>query len=326
MKDNEVDISDRSFTPKKARFLADQLEEAIRTMRNWGIRIPGNARLPTIVRVLREIAPRDTFPESRSELIRIAHAVRDAQEFTEIGWVLPEGRLEPVYKSLQKAVFGVLGQTRSPAYQSQSELWVGAALVRSGASVGVVNNPQGKHPDFVLRRGRELFPVEVKRPNTMNHAQDLVSGAARQLLSPRRKYDGGALVVDLTDCLGLEDRRDAASAIRLGTGPPDLNSFQAEVRKLTNILHNKVFDASSEQMRERRRHIFGVTTFVRMTWWDFSDLSQIHPYRFVLPVSYLGRLSEVRRRSRARWLAGLIDRGVGETGHQDLGKREVTLH
>lgn len=154
MTSNETDVSDRVLTPRKMGYLADQLEEAIEAMRGWRIRIPeNNSRLPKIVRVLREVPPRDAFPESRTRLTAIAHAVRDAQEFAEISWVLPKERLQPVHESLRKAVFGVLGQTPHKAYQSQSELWVGAVLARSGAFTGVITNADGKRPDFVLRNG-----------------------------------------------------------------------------------------------------------------------------------------------------------------------------
>jgi len=320
MTSNQADISDRLFTPTRVGDLADQLEEAIRTIGNLGVRVPHNCRLAETARVLGEVAPTDRFAESRDTLIEIAHAVRDAQEFVEISWVLPTERLTPtVQEKLQKAVFGVLGKTGTRPYQYQSELWVGAALLRSGASAEVVNDTQGKHPDFVVRRGTALFPVEVKRPTTIGHARSLVSQAARQLGSHQRQYDGGALVVDLTDCLGPD------AAIHLDIGPPDLAGIQSEAIKLTSSLHTEVFDGASARIRERRRHMFGVTTFVRATWWDLTDLTQINPYRFVLPVSYLGRPGETERRSLAQWLARLIDRGMRETGHHDLGKREVSF-
>ena len=320
MAGDEADITDRIFTPTRVGDLADQLEEAIRKMTNLGIRIPPNCRLAMIARVLRDVAPTLRFPESRDKLIEIGHAVRDGQEFVEISWVLPTERLTPtVQEKLQKAVFGVLGQTGTRPYQYQSELWVGAALVRSGARAEVVPDTQGKHPDFVVRRGTALFPVEVKRPTTIGHARNLVSQAARQLGSSQRQYHGGALVVDLTDCLGPD------SAIHLATGPPDLVGIQSEAIELTNRLHTEVFDGTSARIRERRRHIFGVTTFVRATWWDLTDLKQIYPYRFVLPVSYLGRPDEGERRSLAQWLAPLIDRGMRGTGHQDSGKRGVSF-
>lgn len=320
MTSNEGDISDRLFTPTRVGDLADQLEEAIETIGGLGVRIPPNCRLAEMARVLRHVAPTDTFPESPEMLIAIAHAVRDAQEFVEISWVLPTERLTPtVQEKLQEAVFGVLGQSGTKPYQYQSELWVGAALLRSGALAEVVTTAQGKHPDFVVRRGTALFPVEVKRPTTLGHARNLVSQAAKQLDSHERQYHGGALVVDLTDCFGAE------SAIHLDTGPPDLSSIQSEAIRLTSSLHTEVFDISSARIRERRRHMFGVTTFVRATWWDLADLTQIHPYRFVLPVSYLGRPVDRERRSLAQWLARLIDRGMRETGHQDLGKREVSF-
>ena len=324
----DADIRDRILTPRRMRQLADQLDEAIATMRDWGVRIPENSRLPETSRLLRKVAPTDVFPESRTELIEIAHAVRDAQEFVEIGWVLPSEKWKPIHNSLKDAVFGVRGQSFHTAYRFQSELWVGATLSRSRAFTGVRADGEGKNPDFVLWNGNREYLVDVKRPKSMRNPRGFMSDAARQLHPPTSntrvtsgspRYHGSALVVDMTDCLSSELR------IQFGVGSPDRASVETEIKGLTDKLRRHVFDDSSQRIRRGRRHIFALITFARMTWWSFDDLSQMHSFRYVLPISFLSGRGGTLRNRRARWLARLIDMGMRETGHLDLGRREVTF-
>ena len=313
--DNE-EIRDRVLTPQKMGFLADQLEEAIRTMLEWGIRIPPDSRLPGIIRLLRDVASLESFPESSNQRAKIAQAARDAQEFTEIGWVLPSEKLRPLRERLQQAVFGSLEGARDHARQAQSELWTGAMLARSGTFTGVRVAAQGKNPDFVLNNGNVEYAVEVKRPTNPERARDRVSDAAGQLR--QHKYHGGAIVVDLTDCLSP----DLAS--RSGRGPPCMDPVEARVKELTNSLREVVFDDSSQRIRPRMRHVFALVTFVRTIWWNLDDLSRMHPLRYVLTIPFHGR-GKTLRYWRARWLAELIAKGIWETGHQDLGCEDVTF-
>ena len=125
--------------------------------------------------------------------------------------------------------------------------------------------------------------------------------------------------MDLTDCL------DSELTLRFGTGAPDMEGVKVEFKKLTDTLRKKVFDDRSERIEAPFRHILNVIAFTRATWWDVDDLSQMHSLRYVLPIVFLSRGGNTLRNRRARWLAKLIDKGIGRTGHQDLGKREVTF-
>lgn len=333
--DYDADLGGRILTTQKMGHLADQLEDAMRririppdaaagrgpqasgpAMQERKIRIPPDSRLPKIVRLLRELVSEESFPESPNQRTLIAQAARDAQEFAEISWVLPSEELRPLRESLQKAVFGTLGQTGDPACRYQSELWTGAMLARSGALTGVRMVSEEKSPDFILKNGTMEYAVEVKRPSNLPRALDRVSEAAGQLRHDR--YHGGAIVVDLTDCLGPE------FGDLSGRGRPNMDHVEAKVEELTNPLRKMVFDDSSERIRVRYRHIFALVTFIRTIWWDLDDLSQMHPLRFVLPISFWSG-GKTLRYWRASWLAGLIVRGIRETGHQELGGREVTF-
>ena len=224
--------------------------------------------------------------------------------------------LDPVASALRRTVGGTLGQSPHGAYQSQSELWVGAMLVRGGAFTGVVENVKHKSPDFVVRNGNMEYSVEVKRPTSLARARALVSGAAKQLLSKR--FHGGALVVDLTDCL------DPDLAVAIAPGPPDLRRVQAQIHKQMDRVRKEVYDDSSQRIRGNRRHLFGVTVIARAIWWNTDDLSQIYLTRYIGWISFLGPAKDLRY-WRARWLAELIDKGMREVGHQDLGRREINL-
>lgn len=313
---NDPDLRDRIFTPPRMGDLADQLEDAIKTMEGWKIRIPPGSRLPEIVRLLRGLVSEASYPSSRSQRALIAQAARDAQEFAEISWVLPSKELKPLRESLRKAVFGTLGQTGGSAYRYQSELWTGSMLARSGALTGVRFASEGKSPDFILKNATMEYAVEVKRPSNLSRALDRVSEAARQLRDDR--YHGGAIVLDLTDCLRPE-HRDLS-----GTGQPRMDDVETKVVELTDSLRKKVFDDSIRRIRPRRRHVFALVTFIRTIWWNLDDLSQMHPLRYVLPISFLGR-GKTLRYWRARWLAELIHKGIGETGHQEVDGREITF-
>ena len=313
---NDPDLHNRILTPPRMGDLADQLEDAIKTMEGWRIRIPPDSRLPEIVRLLRGLASEASYPSSRSRRAQVAQAARDAQEFVEIGWALPSKELKPLRESLRKAVFGTLGQTDGSAYRYQSELWTGSMLARSGALTGVRVVSEGKSPDFILRNATMEYAVEVKRPSNLSRALDRVSGAARQLRDDR--YHGGTIVLDLTDCLGPE-HRDLS-----GRGQPQMDDVEAKVVELTDRLRKTVFDVSIRRIRPRRSHVFALVTFIRTIWWNLDDLSQMHPLRYVLPISFLGE-GKTLRYWRARWLAELIRRGIGETGHQEVDGRKITF-
>jgi hypothetical protein len=296
--------------------LADQLEDAVTSLRQWDIRVVDAGRLRHAVRVLRGVPAVEAFPPDRTRLREIAFAARDAQEFAEIADVLPtEERLRPLAESLQRSVSGVLGSARDRAAQYQSELWVGAMLAHSGARTAVITSGTGKRPDFVILDGTMLYPVEVKRPAGKLDAAELVSEAARQLLGPR--YHGGAIVVDFTDCI------DEALSCRFGDGPPDRRPVHAEVIRLSQAVHAEIFDGDSERIRRGREHVFALVSFARSIYWDERDLSQMYLLRMVASVSFYRGHANNLRGHRAWALANAIHAGIRAVGHQWLDQLDI---
>ncbi len=103
-----------------------------------------------------------------------------------------------------------------------------------------------------------------------------------------------------------------------------MDDVEAKVKRLTYSLRKSVYDDSVRRMRPRRRHVFALITFIRTIWWNLNDLSQMHPLRYVVPISFLG-MGKTLRYWRAQWLAELIHKGIAETGHQEVGRREITF-
>lgn len=285
---------------------------------SWaGIAISGSSRVAEAVRILRSVTPSGAFSGSHEDLERIAHAVRDAQNFWVIGNMLGPEKLPSVATALRDAVGGDLGVTPHPAYQAQSELWVGAMIAATGTSVGVMPDADKKKPDFVLTNGTMQYSVEVKRPETLHRARRLVSKAAGQLRSSR--FHGGALIVDLSDCLNPN------SVMHFARSSPIPNFASKEHQSLANRLHQQIIDDSSRRIPERRRHIFGAISFVQRSWWNLDDLSQLHSITQALRIAYLtdGATQKTLRYHRARWLAERIQHGLREVGVEPLGRGEI---
>ena len=305
---------DKVLSPERMADLAQGLEEAIAKIEEWGIAVPGGSRLPETAKHLRQVASARSFPESREDLRKIAHAARDAQEFANIRGMLPQQPLAPIVEALSRAVGGTIGGTPHQAYQAQSELWVGAALSSAGVSVGVLTKPSGSSPDYVVRNATKRYAIEVKRIASGGSVGKRVSEAAQQVQDSR--YDGGALVVDLTDWLPSE------VTLRFASGPPDLVTPRMPIARRIDQLRKEIFDDRTERIRPRRMHLLAVTAFARFIHWDLTDLSQMHLTRYVAPL-WFWRSAKDSRYDQARWLAELLHSGFRNIGYQDLGAHEI---
>jgi hypothetical protein len=300
---------------RRMRDLADHLDDAVRLFRSWNIRVIDVSRLVESARLLRQVSTCGHFPNSGPDLMRVAHAARDAQEFAEISWVLPPQQLKPLADDLQRAVQGQLGVGATQPVQFQTQLWVGAMLAQSGARTGVITGGAGKRPDYIITEGTLRYPIEVKRPTHQLRADSIISDAARQLCGPR--YHGSMIVVDLTDCL------NPATAARVGNGPPEHEQLQNETIRLSGELHREIFDNKASRLRSGRQHIFALVTFGRAIYWDEDDLSQAHLSRYVASVVYWRRNPSTLRAHRARYLAELIHQGVTAVGHHQLSRTHI---
>ena len=317
MPSDDTATLDRRLTPQVMSLLAARLEDTMDKIERWaGISISGSSRVAEAVRVLQSVTESGAFPATRADLTRVADAVRDAQNFWVIGNMLGPERLQPIATALRGAIGGDLGVTPHRAYQAQSELWVGAMIAATGTPVSVMPDADKRKPDFVLTNGTMEYAVEVKRPRTLRHAGKLVSGAAGQLLPSR--FHGGALVVDLTDCL------EPDSVMHFAHGAPIPNFAFNEHQSLARRLHQQIVEDRSQRIFERRRHIFGAISFVQRSWWDLDDLSQLHGITQVLRIAYLtGATGKTLRYHRSRWLAGVIERGLRAVGVENIGGGEI---
>ena len=308
---------ERLLTPAKMTDLADRLKDAIAAIERWGMNLHPMSRLNETECLLREVASIGSFPDSHDDLLRVAHAARDAQEFSEIAGMLPGEPLHPAAIALRKATKGKLFQTGGAPYQFQSELWVGALLSCAVDFLGVPLS-QGQ-PDYIVKNGNMKYGVEVKRPQREDSILTRAAKGVKQLEVPSQHYHGGALVMDLTDCVG------SGLASTLDSGPPILDPVQNWIALRMQELHRYVYDDAAGRIRKGRHHIFSVTVVVRLVHWDLGDLSQMYLTRYIGCLVY-PKSPKSLRGLRADWLAGLFHRGAQAAGYHDLGGHRVNFH
>ena len=288
--------------------LANRLEEAIVRITGWGVSIHPAGRLHKAVRLLRKVSSANSFPESHENLIRVAHAARDAQEFAEIGGMLPDGPLHPVAIALKKAVKGKLSKTGDVPHQFQSELWVGAMLTCTGTTVHSLPGPA--HPEYLVTNGNMGYGIEVKRPIRSTKVRRRVYEGVKQLdLGTSRlagtTYHGGALAIDLTDCLAPQ------AATTLETGPPNLVVAQTWVASQMQDLHRIVYDGSAQRIVARCSHIFALAVIARLIHWDTDDLSQMYLTRYIGCIAYTRDTQELPGTPRNMARRIVSPRGIG---------------
>lgn len=311
----EIPRSGRLLTPQRMGEMADSLSAAAEQFRAWDVRVHEAGRVADAIRLLRSVAEVGRFPEPRSELIDVAHAAIDAHEFTQVAWVLPRIKLQPVAERLKQAMSGVLGGQATAPFQSQSELWIGAMLAHSGAVTGIIDNGIGKRPDYVLRNGALEYSVEVKRPTGNLKASKLISEAKTQVGGSR--YHGSGLVVDLTDCMGTD------LTVRFAEGPPEADWGTVRLETLTQALLDQIVDASSKRLRQGREHIFSLVTLTRLIHWDRDDLSQLYIDRKFSHRVIFGGSAKNLRAHRAHWLARLVSQGMERVGYHLLREEAI---
>lgn len=305
------------LTAANMGFLAQRFDDAVGVLDQWNIRMHRSSRLRECSRVMRHIHSVGAFPTDREELIHVSHAVRDATEFIEISDALPAERLRRLAVDLQSAVAGQIGQGASRAAQYQTQLWIGAMLAYSGTNVGVLIGADGKNPDFVVTNGTLRYAVEVKRPSRFR-ARRIISEANDQISA--RHYHGGAIVVDLTDCI------DPLLAVSIGNDPLETDTpLKHEAMRLTRELSEEIYDYESRQMYPNRAGIFGLVTTGRTIHWDVNDRSRIYLQRFFMSITYWGEHRSTLRGHRARWLTKLLHHGVTTAGSIEIRSGKVDL-
>jgi hypothetical protein len=305
------------LTAANMGLLAQRFDDAVSVFDEWGIRVHKSSRLPECSRLMRHVYSMGAFPADRDELLRVSHAVRDATEFIEISDALPAERLRPLVVDLQSAVGGGIGQGASRAAQYQTQLWIGAMLLYSGTDVGVLLSAAGKSPDFVVANGTLRYAVEVKRPSHFR-ARRIISEANDQITS--HHFHGGAIVVDLTDCI------DQTLSVTVGSSPnEDDTPLKREAMRLTRELSEQIYDYAGKRTHPNRTNIFGLITTARIIHWDENDRSRIYLQRFMIPTTYWGGHRGTLRGHRAQWLTKLIRQGVSTAGSIEIGSMKMDL-
>ncbi len=305
------------LTAANMGLVAQRFDDAVSVFDQWDIRVHRSSRLRECSRLMRHVYSVGAFPADRDELLRVSHAVRDATEFIEISDALPAERLRPLAVDLQTAVAGGIGQGASRAAQYQTQLWIGAMLAYSGTNVGVLLEADGKNPDFIITNGTLRYAVEVKRPSKFR-ARRIISEATGQITS--RHYHGGAIVVDLTDCI------DPTFAVRVGRNPhEDDTPLKREAMRLTRELSEQIYDYEGKQLYPNRTGVFGMVTTGRTIHWDENDRSRIYLQRFMIPVVFWGGHRSTLRGHRAQWLTKLIQHGVTTAGSIEIRSMKVEL-
>lgn len=295
---------------------ADDLEDAIAKIEEWRIRLHPVSRLKRTVSVLRDVAAKGSFPESPDELFEVARAARDAREFVEISGMLPDEPVRPVARALKKAAKGDLSQKGDTPRQFQSELWVGALLSCSTDFLGVPL--RDFRPEYIVRNGNLQYGIEVKRPTKAETVLDCANTGSKQLRVPIQHYHGGALVVDLTDCL------ESGLATTLHPGVPNLEDAQEWIGWQMRKLHRFIYNDSTKRIRSDHHHVFCVIVVARLVHWDLDDLSQMYLTRFIGCLTY-PKSPKTLRGIRTAWLAELIPQGAQAAGYHDLGGHEIVF-
>ena len=305
---------DKILTADRMADLAGNLEEALAKIEKWGICLHPNSRLQKTVSLLHSVASKGSFPKLPHRLLELGRAARDAREFVEIGGMLPDEPLRPVAVALKKATKGDASQTADAPRQFQSELWVGALLSCSTDFLGVPE--RDSRPDYIVRNSNMQYGVEVKRPTKVETVLTCADKGIKQLRVSIQHYHGGALVIDLTDCL------DARLAATIESGPPNLEPAQEWIATQIHALHRYIYDENAQRIRASRNHIFAVAVVARSMHWDVDDLSQLHLMRHIGYLAYTQSPNSLRGH-RATWLSGLFLQGAKAAGYHILDGHEI---
>ena len=308
---------EKIMTAERMADLADRLIEALAAIEKWGIDVDAISRLREGERLLRDVAAARAFPQSHDELINVAHAARDAQEFAEISGMLPDEPIPPIAIALWDATTDQAPKASLlRPYQAQAELWVGALLSCAADFVGSPLRPG--RPDYIVREGNMEYGIEVKRPQSADKILRRASKASQQLQLRTPNYHGGALAMDLTDCL------EPAIATTLASGSPNLHAAQEWIGRQMRKLHRFIYDDSAKRIRSDHHHVFCVTVVARLVHWDLDDLSQMYLTRFIGCLAY-PKSPKSLRGIRTAWLSELFHKGAKAAGYHELVGHEISF-
>jgi hypothetical protein len=298
------------LTPQVCGFLADELEHVIKKLRGWNIRVLDVSRLARHSKVLRQISLDGAYPRDPEKLRLAVRALLDAHEFRYILPCLTDDQVPHFAKQLQLAIGGSVDRDeldRMP-YQYQTQFWVGAALAFAGVQPMIPAESGRKSPDYVIENGTIHYGVEVKRPRSAASCEKAVVDAVRQLRSAKV---GGAVVVDITDCLSNID----LVVDEDGGGPAPSDLIQAEFMDISARLEALTFNPAQNMPRPSFLPATVLVVVGTILRWDVRN--QGHP-----DIGRLTRFVAVNRSSgptleyhRTSWLRDLLFEGFRAVGY-----------
>jgi hypothetical protein len=252
------------YSPKHCGEHALALRDVLRELETAGLRIAHSARLRTAARLLAQVAEAGRFPSHKQALRKVANAMCDTADFFDIAQVLRTQTEHHLLAQLQLALKGTLDDTRQrqAPYRFQTQFWLGAVLTRGGYDPRVPQ-PETSHPDFIVEEGLSAYGVEVKRPENAESALELVAEGAAQLRAFKVK---GLIVMDLTECVGLE----ALSYVPIGKEEEARDNMLAEFGAVYGRIRGRVFDAKEFRLRDGFENVAGLIAIVRGWSW-FAD-------------------------------------------------------
>jgi hypothetical protein len=239
---------DQRLTVENCAALAERLRDVREKFRRWGLRLvdsPG--RLYDAQQVLDGIASTGRYPDaSNAHALRcVAHALRDAVQFDQIGRALPDDLQRQFTSELSRSLSGTLPgreRSRSP-YQLQSQYWVTAMLALGGMHIHVPPPGWcGSLPDVLFRIGERRYGIEVKRPTSRSGILAALKDGRSQLEAAAVR---GGVLVDATDVIGDELLTGiVGTAVEEPYDPamPIIRDISARARRL-------VYDAATGRVR-----------------------------------------------------------------------------
>lgn len=291
-----------------AREALVDIDQALKALQSFGVRIPVGSRLHQARDILSEaINTGSLIPSHRGDHLGL-RALEVAFDFAAIADSLPpsDGPVASMRRELATALTGPIDppdEGKGPL-QLQSQLIVRSAFREGGGDPYHPTHSAGagrKSPDILLANGNSEYAIEVKRPM---HRRSILS----RLDDARAQLEGfglsGGVVVDITDCV-----RDTDPA-----------ALEAEVRHIALSLYERIF-VTGQGYRSGYERIMMAGVIARRAWTtdenEDSAMIEVHTLSTIgIFASARGTLSD----HRAKWLRNSLEQGL-ERLYRTLGER-----
>jgi len=181
----------------------DRIDQSLRLLRGWGVRVPQDSRLHKARAVLlHAVESGSLVPIHRGDALGL-RSLEIALDYDSITQTLPEVPLATMRRDLRDSLVGDIDppEAKRGAAQLQSQAVVRAAFVRAGLSpFHPTHSPrrQQPSPDLLLENGLSRYGIEAKRPQAAGNIVPRFLEGCAQLAG--FGVSGGVLV-DVSDCV-----------------------------------------------------------------------------------------------------------------------------